>query len=248
MVRIFLAAAAISALLPLGAPNAAEPLTRSDVEAIVRDYLIANPEVLEEAFAALQQRRIEEAEEERAAALATMREDLEGSPYGAVLGNPEGDVTLVEFFDYNCGYCKRAHEDLDRLIAGDPNLRVVLREFPVLGEASMRAAQVSIAVNAVAPEAYDEFHRRLLATEGRADDAAALTLIDALGLPREEIEAAMTSDAVRESVEESYALARALQIEGTPSYVIGDAVEQGAVGHDALKARINIARCGTPSC
>ena len=255
MFRPFIALAALASVAALSpAPLTAQEaqpsaaLTRSDVETIVREYLVANPEVLEEAFTALQVKRQKAAEAERAEALALVRDDLEAAEHGAVLGNPDGDVTLVEFFDYNCGFCRRALSDLDRLVEEDPNLRVVLMELPVLGEGSVRAAAVSIAVNQVAPEAYPEFHRRLLGSQGPADDEAALAVVEEMGLPRDEIEAAMRSDAVGETVTESTRLARLLQVEGTPSYVIGDAIEQGAVGYGQLRARINQQRCGADSC
>jgi protein-disulfide isomerase len=224
------------------------PLTRSDVETIVREYLLANPELLEEVFSELQNRRQAEADAARQEQLAAYRDALENSPLDPVFGNPEGDVTLVEFFDYNCGYCKRAHEDLERLLAADPNLRVVLKEFPVLGRPSMEAAAVSIAVNQVAPDRYKTFHDALLTREGRADEASALAVVDSLGLPREEIEAAMDSAAVRETVEQSYEIAQALGLSGTPSYVVGDIVEFGAVGFDQLLESINLTRCGAIAC
>ncbi|WP_075222191.1 DsbA family protein [Acuticoccus yangtzensis] len=255
MVRPLIALAAVASVAalspaPLAAQDAggASALTRADVETIVREYLIANPEVLEEAFTALQVKRQEQAQSERAEALALVRDDLESGQYGAVLGNPEGDVTMVEFFDYNCGYCRRALSDMHDLIESDPNLRVVMMELPVLGEGSVRAAAVSIAVMKVAPGSYAAFHDALLSTDGRADDEAAFAVVDELGLPREEIEVAMRSDAVREVVSESTRMARLLQIEGTPSYVIGGAVEQGAVGVDQLRARINQQRCGADAC
>ena len=244
--RAVVAALPLLAAVPAAADNS--PLTRQDVETIVREYLIANPEVLEEAFAALQSKRLAAATQERSAAIAQFREELERSPYGAVIGNPDGDVTLVEFFDYNCGFCRRALSDLDDLVAQDPNLRVVLKEFPVLGEASMKAAAVSIAVHQVAPDKYADFHTQLLEVEGRADDTAAFAVAEALAIPRSEIDAAMASDSVRKTVEESYRLAKALQLDGTPSYVVGDAVEEGAVGSETLKSRINVARCGTAIC
>ncbi len=255
MPRPLIALAAVATLAlavpaPLLAQEAAgEPvLSRSDVETIVREYLIANPEVLEEAFTALQVKRQAAAEAERAEALAMIRDELETSPYNAVLGNPDGDVTLVEFFDYNCGFCRRAMDDLERLIEGDPNLRVVLKELPVLGEASVRAAAVSIAVHQVAPEAYGEFHRKLISGDGRADDEAAFAVIEEMGLPRDEIERTMRTESVGELIQESTRMARLLQIDGTPTYVIGNVVEQGAVGYDQLRARINQERCGADDC
>ncbi|XWN33745.1 MAG: DsbA family protein [Devosia sp.] len=246
MLRALFAVALL--LTPIVATADEAPLTRSDVETIVREYLLQNPEVLEEAFAALQTKREAEAAKARVASLSEYRERIENSEHDAVIGNPNGDVTLVEFFDYNCGFCRRAMEDMNKLIENDPNLRVVLKEFPVLGQQSMEAAAVSIAVNQVAPDLYGEFHKRLMGHEGPADESTALALVDAMSLPRQAIEENMRSDAVRAAVEESYEIAQALGLSGTPSYVIGDTVEFGAVGYDALRQRINEARCGQVTC
>jgi protein-disulfide isomerase len=243
MLRLLLA---VLLLIPLAAR--ADTLTRQDVEEIVRSYLLENPEVLEEAFTALQAKRQGEAEAARVGALEAHRETLLHSPLGAVIGNPDGDVTLVEFFDYNCGYCRKAMDDLEKMVEADPNLRVVLKELPVLGEASTEAAAVSIAVHEMAPERYDAFHRELMGTEGAANGEVALEVAGRLGLPVDDLRAAMRSERVEKTVRENYALAQALGLTGTPSYVIGDAVEFGAVGAEVLTARINEARCGAATC
>jgi protein-disulfide isomerase len=251
MIRVIVAAVAALLIATALAPSvhaADEPLTRSDVERIVKEYLLANPELLEEVFTALQQKREAQADAARTASLSQYREALEASPNDPVLGNPEGDVTLVEFFDYNCGYCRRAMADLDQLLEDDPDLRVVLKEFPVLGRSSMEAASVSIAVNQVAPEAFEEFHRRLMSSQGEANEDVALALVDEMGLPREQVEAQISSDVVRSVVERSYEIAQALGLSGTPSYVIGNDVQFGAVGYDTLRQSVNEARCGAASC
>jgi len=242
-------ALSLAALVAGGASASAQgDLTRADVETIVREYLLANPEILEEAFAALQTKRQAEEAAARTASLEDYREELVASPLDPVLGNPDGDVTLVEFFDYNCGYCRRATDDLKRLVEADPNLRVVMKEFPVLGQDSMEAAAVSISVNQLFPEAYDAFHKRLMGVEGAADREAALAVAEELGLPRDRLESNMRSERVREVVQQSYEIAQALGLSGTPSYVVGDAVEFGAVGFDQLMARVNEARCGELTC
>lgn len=242
--------AAFAVLLTMSATAAVaqEPLARADVETIVREYILANPEVLEEAYTILQQRRQSEQDAAIVTSLETHRDALENSRYGAVMGNPDGDVTLVEFFDYNCGYCKRAMDDLDRLIADDPNLRVVMKEFPVLGPPSVEAAAVSILVNEMKPELYGEFHDRLLSSETPADGEVALTIAADMGLPRDEIAGNLRSEEVRGAMQESYDIAKALGLSGTPSYVVGDKVAFGAVGYDELKAHINTARCGEATC
>ncbi|MEM9221474.1 MAG: DsbA family protein [Pseudomonadota bacterium] len=249
MLRNLLAAGAVvvAGLAATGA-QAQDVLSRGDVETIVREYLLANPEVLEEAFTALQTRRQEAEEEARTASLVAYRDALEASPHDAVIGNPEGDVTLVEFFDYNCGFCRRAMDDLNTLMEEDPNLRVVLKEFPVLGQQSMEAAAVSISVNQLHPEAYGEFHERLMRVHGQADGDVALSIAEEMELPRAALEENMRSDDVRDVVQQGYEVAQALGLSGTPSYVVGDAVEFGAVGYEQLKVRINQARCGEAVC
>ncbi|MEM0908302.1 MAG: DsbA family protein [Pseudomonadota bacterium] len=247
MLRLLLALP-VAAVLTTTAVAQSDTLSRGDVETIVREYILANPEVLEEAFALLQERRQAEEAAARMASLEVYRDALVASPLDPVMGNPDGDVTLVEFFDYNCGFCRRAMDDLERLVEGDPNLRVVLKEFPVLGQQSMEAAAVSISVNRLHPEAYGEFHERLMRLEGAANGETALDLAADMELPRDAIEESMRSDHVRDVVQQSYEVAQALGLSGTPSYVVGDAIEFGAVGYDQLKERINQARCGATEC
>jgi protein-disulfide isomerase len=224
------------------------PLDRAAVETIVREYLLANPEILQEAFAALERKQAAEQEAQRVAAIQDQRDVIFNSTRQVVLGNADGDVTLVEFFDYNCGYCKRAMGDLTRLLKERPEVRVVLKEFPVLGRGSTEAAQVAIAVNAVAPERYLDFHTALLGHEGPVDRAAALDVVEKLGLPLDKISEVMAGPLVSETIEEVYGLANALGINGTPSYVIGDKVLVGAVGYDTIVADVDDACSGTTSC
>lgn len=197
----------------LTVPAAAQEFSadqKSEIESIVRGYLLENPEVLEEAFTALQERRRQAESVAQQDAVSDNQEALFNSPRQVVLGNPDGDVTLVEFFDYNCGYCRRAAEDLNKLIEANPDLRVVLKEFPVLGPESVEAAQVGIAVNEVAPERYGEFHDTLLASDSRVDAEAALAVVDEMGIDRAAVEAAMEADVVQATIEEVYTLANAL--------------------------------------
>ena len=172
---------------------------------------------------------------------------LFNSAHQVSLGNPQGDVTLVEFFDYNCGYCKRALGDTLTLLRADPRLRVVLKEFPILGSRSLEAARVSIAVRMQDPagQKYLEFHRRLLAATGPVDKAAALAVAKDAGLDVAQIERDLSSDEVRLTLEESATLAQAIGIRGTPGYVVGTTVIPGAIGAAALKEKIAAARAKT---
>ena len=240
--------AAIFAVNGSAAAQSFSPEEKSKIEAIVRDYLVQNPEILEEAFTALQAKRQAAEEASRKQALSQYQDELLYSDHQVVLGNPKGDVTLVEFFDYNCGYCRRALADTMRLLGEDEDLRVVLKEFPVLGQGSMEAAQVGIAVNEVAPDRYAEFHETLLGMDRPADAQTALAVAEDMNLPKGELEAVMEQPLVQETVEEVYTLANALGLTGTPSYVVGDEILFGAVGYDRLKQGINEARCGEAVC
>jgi protein-disulfide isomerase len=159
-----------------------------------------------------------------------------------VLGNPEGDVTLVEFFDYNCGYCRAAHTAMKQLIADDPNLRVVLKEFPILGDESVQAAQVAVAVLLTAPDRYADFHEELITAKGAVDGDRALAVAADIGLDVEALKVKAGSDEVKANIMEVRQLATKLDLTGTPSYVTASAVVVGAVGYDNLKMEIAKAR------
>ena len=219
------------------------------IGAIVKDYLMQHPEVIRDALQELDRRDQEQAAADKKAALAQYATQLTDSKYQAVIGNPKGDVTLVEFFDYNCGYCKRAHADMKRLMDEDPNLRVVLKEFPVLGPGSVEAAQVAVVVNELAPEKYQAFFDELLMSRGEVNGARALAVAGDIGLDSAAIKARLDEPRVGEAINESYELAKALGINGTPTYILKDDVVVGAVGYDALKSKIKAVRqCGQTVC
>jgi len=232
-----------------GAKSPVDATQREAIEAIVREYLMKNPEVIRDAMEALEQKRLAEETARQTKAIADNRDKLLHSPFQVVLGNPAGDVTLVEFFDYNCGYCRRAHADMTRLISEDDKLRVVLKEFPVLGPASLEAAQVAVAVSIVAPEKYGEFHDRMLSDRAQASGERAIAIAEEIGIDGARLREATKSDTVGKTIEEVYAMANALGLTGTPSYVVGDEVVVGAVGYDQLKSRIDAVRaCGSTIC
>jgi protein-disulfide isomerase len=175
-------------------------------------------------------------------------QELFNSPDEVVLGNPKGNVTFVEFFDYNCGYCKHAMGDMLTLLKDDPKLKVVLKEFPVLGPGSVEAARVAVAVRMQAPGKYLEFHTKLLGGRGHADGASALAVAKEIGLNMTQLQKDMKSPEVEKTLKQDFGLAEALGLNGTPSYVIGDNVVVGAIGLQGLQERINTARCGKASC
>ena len=223
---------------------------RGDIESIVRNYLLTHPEVLEEAMAELSKRQTLAEAEKNQASVARNAEAIFNSPRGVTVGNKDGDVNFVEFFDYNCGYCKRAMNDMLELMKADPKLRVVLKEFPVLGPGSVEAAQIGIAVRMQDPSGkkYLDFHQKLLNGKGQADKARAMAAAKDAGLDMAKLEKDSASPEVRATLEENFKLAEAMGMNGTPSYVIGNQVVVGAVGVDNLKEKINAARYGKATC
>ncbi len=167
-----------------------------------------------------------------------------------MLGNPHGKVTLVEFFDYNCTYCRRAEADMKKLIDGDSNLRVVLKQFPVLGPGSVEAAKVAVALHMTAPDKYAAFHDALLAEPGQVNGAKALAVAASLGIDPAALKAKLDSDEVKKTIGESYDLAGRLNLTGTPSYVTHKEVIVGAVGYDTLKTKIDAlaSACTSSAC
>jgi len=230
-------------------PAAAQDVDRDAIEKIVREYLLENPEVIAEALTELDRREKEAAEAARLQTLNDSADILFNSTRQVVLGNPEGSITLVEFFDYNCGYCKRAHGDMVKLIEENPDLKVVLKEFPVLGQGSVEAAQVAVAVNTVAPDKYAEFHEKLLLSRGQANRTSAMEAAIDVGLAEEDLLIAMKSDEAGQTIEEVYSLANRLGLTGTPSYVVGNEVVMGAVGYEQLSEKIkSMQNCDQTTC
>ena len=222
---------------------------RGEIEAIVKNYLLSNPEIVRDAFMELDRRQKATENQARVAVIEKNNDLLLNSTRQAVLGNPNGDVTMVEFFDFNCPYCKRAMADMDRLIKDDPNLRVVLKEWPVLGQGSVEAHQIAIALNIIAPQSYYEFHEILLGGKGKANAASAFAAAEKVGVDRKALDEALKDPEIRATIEEVYMLADSLGMSGTPSYVIGQEVVFGAAGYDVLKSKIKIARdCTTATC
>jgi protein-disulfide isomerase len=246
---------ALFALAICGAPAVASAQTfsepqRGEIEKIVREYLLSHPELLEEVSAELSKRQSAAEAVKHETAVSQNAQAIFSSPRGVTIGNKDGDVTFVEFFDYNCGYCKRAMTDMLELMKSDPKLKVVLKEFPVLGPGSVEAAQVAVAVRMQDPtgKKYLDFHQKLLGGRGQADKARAMAAAKESGVDMARLEKDLASPEVRATLEENYKLAEAMGMNGTPSYVIGKQVVIGAVGVDNLREKIGVARCGKATC
>jgi protein-disulfide isomerase len=252
ILRLLATATAVLLAAPLlpAAAQSVSPAQRTEIEAIIKDYLVKNPEVLQEAYIELEKRQAAAETAKHQAAVKDNSEALFNSKRQVVLGNPKGDVTMVEFFDYNCGYCKRALSDLLEMLKADPKLRVVLKEFPVLGEGSVEAARIAVAARMqdASGKKYLEFHQKLLNNRGAVGRAQALAAAKDAGFDMARLEKDVAGEEPKATIEESFKLADALGLSGTPSYVIGPQVVVGAVGLANLQQKVNAARCGKATC
>ncbi len=223
---------------------------KQEIETIVHDYLLAHPEVLRDVSVELEKRQKLEEADSRGRAIAEHGDALYRSKFQAVVGDPNGKIVLVEFFDYNCGYCKRALEDLANLMKQEPSLRVVLKDFPVLGPNSVEAAQVASAARMQLPgQKFWQFHQKLLLSHGPVGKAQALSVAKDLGLDMDRLDKDMKDPSIRAGLEEIMKIGDTLNLTGTPSYVLGDEVIVGAVGYDQLKAKVDsIGKCGKTTC
>jgi len=223
-------------------------ISEASVGPLVEQYLVENPRVLERVSTALNA----EIEAERTAKMKVAVEESRDLIYSAdgavVVGNPNGDVTLVEMYDYNCGYCRSTMPDVVALVDGDPNLKLVLRQFPILSQGSVDAAKVGVLV-AKSGVDYWSFHQALFTGRGQVDGETALRAAADLGLKPEDLRAKLADPEVGAALENSYKLAQQLQISGTPTFIIGDEVIPGAVGVDVLRTKIaNVRKCGSTRC
>ena len=223
---------------------------KTEIESIVHSYLLEHPEILREVSVELDKRQKAEEADLRSRAIEENKKELFDSSFQAVIGNPKGKITLVEFFDYNCGYCKRALGDLVNLMKAEPDLRVVLKDFPVLGPNSVEAAQVaSAARKQISGDKFFEFHQKLLATHGPVGREQALAVAKEQGLDMDKLQKDMKDPAIHAGVENIMKMADALALTGTPSYVVGNEAIVGAVGLTELKSKVDsVGKCGKTVC
>lgn len=216
------------------------PQQRQAIEAIVHDYLAKHPDELLDAMQAAEDKMKSDAKDKAASALTSRRKEVFDDPNTPVGGNPEGNVSLVEFFDYRCPYCKQVEPALESLVRQDPQLRVVYKEFPVLGPVSVTAAHAALAAHKQGK--YTAFHRAMMALKGQIDDEAVYAVASSVGLDVERLKRDMKAPDVESQLKANLALADALDISGTPGFVVGDQIVPGAVGLDDLKQMIDAAR------
>jgi len=241
---------AVLAVFVLGASPAAaaedalSPGQKRAVEEVVREYLRRNPEVLLEAIEAMRAKRDAEQQATVRDSLVSLRGELENDPTSPVGGNPQGNVTIVEFFDYNCPYCKRVLPTVQTLLKTDGNIRYVFKEFPILGPQSVVAARAALAAWKLDRDRYVPFHTALMQSRGRLSERKILDVAADSGLDVERLRAAMADPGIDKVLARNAELARALDINGTPAFVIGEKVVPGAVDLETLTALVLEARGG----
>jgi protein-disulfide isomerase len=234
-IALLVLAACVAATPAAAANDTLTPDQKRAVEEVIRDYLVENPEILDEAMESLRRKREAAVERQRADALAAVREELETDPSAPVAGNPDGDVTIVEFFDYQCGYCKQVFPAIAELLKSDGKVRYVFREFPILGASSVFAARAALAAWHVDPDKYMAFHTALMGSRGTLTDATVLTAAAESGFDAKALTAAMADPRIDAAINRNYELAETLTLTGTPAFVVGKYVVPGAVDLDFLR-------------
>ena len=240
-VALFAAAATLAA--PTAGPALAQGFNEAEtrnIEEIVREYLIQNPEVLVEALREYERRQQAEQEAARDNAVAGLSSFIDSIPPEDIVGNPEGDVTIVEFFDYRCGFCHRMMEPILTAIERDPNLKLVLVEFPILSQASRFAAQAALASRAQGR--YPEFHFALMEQRGQLNEQRVMQIADSLGIDVDQLRQDMQDPSVDETLSANFALAESLGVNGTPAFVIGSSFVPGAIPLERLQELVAQAR------
>lgn len=237
---LFLAFSALVASSPLASASDFTPEQRKEIEAIIGDYLKNHPDALIDAIQGADDKMKADEKEKAARALAEHRQALFDDPQSPVAGNPKGDVTLVEFFDYRCPYCKQVEPSLEKLIADDHKLRFVYKEFPVLGPDSVTAAHAALAARRQGK--YDAFHRAMMSTTGHIDEAVIFKVAASVGLDVDKLKQDMKSPDIEKQLKANLDLGTQLDLSGTPSFIVGDTIVPGAISADELKQLIATAR------
>jgi len=243
--RLSLAALALSLIAIAALPVAAADFTpdqKKAIDGIVHDYLLNNPDALIEALRKAETKLDSDAQDKAAKALGERRREIYDDPLSPVGGNPQGDVTIVEFFDYRCPYCKEVQPSLDKLLGEDRKLRFVFKEMPVLGPASVTAAHAALAARKQGK--YDAFHQAMMATRGQIADDTVFHVAGSVGLDVERLKQDMAAPEIEKALKANLKLAEALGIKGTPGFVIGDRIVPGAVDLEGLSDYVAEARNG----
>jgi protein-disulfide isomerase len=226
--------------LPARADEPLTPEQKQAVEQVVHDYLMKNPKFVIEVLEAAREKMKQDKEEGSRQALSTKHDELYSDPSSPIGGNPKGDVTIVEFFDYSCPYCKQVEPQIEALLKEDRKIRIVYKEFPVLGEGSVYASSMALA--ALKQGKYTAFHDAMIATKGHATEEMVLKVAADVGVNVDKAKAIMKEPEIQDILKRNYALADSLEINGTPAFVIGNTLVPGATTVDNLKKLVADAR------
>lgn len=236
----FAAAAVVIGLAPVQAQDNETLTDKAKTEQVIHDYLLAHPEVIVEALEKYQAQQEADAAKKQAQAVVERREELTRAPDAPVLGNPNGDVTVVEFFDYRCPYCKTVAGSFIELFEKDGNVRFVLKEFPILGPESEYAAKAALAAEKQGK--YRDLHMALMAFKGKLTNPDVLRLASDVGLDVARLEKDMAAPEIAASLKRNYDLGEAIGIRGTPAFIVGDDFIPGAISAEDMQQRIAAAR------
>ena len=218
------------------------PAEKKQVQSLIKQYILNHPEVI---LDSLQRHQIkgEKAEKEQSQKqIMNLRPQLVLDPETPVGGNTKGDVTIVEFVDYRCGYCKRAHFVVKKLFTDDTNIRYVIKDFPILGPQSVIASRAALAVWHTTPEKHEDFHDEMMSIRGSLDEQRVITAAAKLGIDKKRLKKTMDDKVIDAVLAKNFKLAKALNINGTPAFVIGDQLVPGAVDLATLKKLVAKAR------
>ena len=213
---------------------AAQELNEADIKRLALEAILEKPEILIEALSILQERENVALAEAQTDALSELRDDFEQN--APIFGNLDGSVTLVEFFDYNCGYCRRAAPEVKAVLEANKDVRIIYREFPILGPGSEVAARASLAARNQGK--YQQFHEAMMALNGQAVEASVMKIAGDVGLDLEVLKTDMQSELVNDHIAASLRLAEALGITGTPTFVLGDEIIPGVIERGTLLEKI----------
>jgi len=222
--------------------SAMSPAERKSIEGVVRDLLMKNPEIIIEAIQSMRQREQRESEERAKANLVKFKNELLNDPDTPVGANVKGDVTIVEFFDYRCGYCKRVFLDIIKVLNTDKNIRYVFKEFPILGPESVTASKAALAAWSLDKTKYMALHKALMGSKGGLPEGRVLDFATKAGYDAMALKTAMKDPKIDDLIAKNFELAKAFDINGTPAFIIGDEIIRGAIDLQALRAIISKAR------
>lgn len=225
-------------LILFAAPALAQEMSAEEKAAInaqIRTYILENPEIIVEAMQVLEQREQNAQANADRELLASMRDPLENDGFSLITGNPNGDVTVIEFLDYRCGYCKQAHDGVKALLASDPNIKFIVKEFPILGPESTFASRAAMAALEQGADTYLSFNDAMMRHRGDLDQHTVMRIAGEAGVDQAKLAEDIQNPEIAANIRTTYGLARRLNISGTPAFIIGDTIVRGFLPYDSLK-------------